>query len=113
MTPIYPLVDRTFFDGSGKDFNAVMNWFKQRERWGLQDDGLSAAQKLGPEWSGRPLALEQLGATSASGDQLSADIRNGLEQLHGSYLLIYRSDIDNSANAATLRQTSTQASGSS
>ena len=45
--------------------------------WGLQDDGLSATQSLGPQWSGVPVALEQLDATQTSGDCLCADICQG------------------------------------
>ena len=59
-TPVYPLVDRTFFDGNGPDFDALMAWFKQRANWGLQNDGLTSSETLDAEWSGPPLALEQL-----------------------------------------------------
>jgi hypothetical protein len=103
-TPVYPLVDRTFFDGSGRYFDGVMKWFRSVPNWGLQDDGLTQSQTLGPDWSGRPLALEQLVATSDSGDSLSADINNAVTVLHASYLLIYRSDIIDPANAAALAQ---------
>ena len=103
-TPVYPLVDRTVFDGNGKDYEAVMKWFRNVPHWGLQDDGLTQSQTLGPEWSGRPLALEQLDATSASGDTLRADVNNAVTVLHGSYLLLYRSDVIDPANAGALAQ---------
>ena len=76
-TPVYPLVDRTFFDGNGPDFDALMAWFKQRANWGLQNDGLTSSETLDAEWSGLPLALEQLNSTQTSGDCLCADIANG------------------------------------
>ena len=103
-TPIYPLVDRTFFDGDATDIDAVMAWFKAQPGWGLQNDGLSATQTLSSEWSGAPLALEQLNSTETSGDCLCSDISNGLDKLHGSYLLIYKSDIDNPTDAGYLSQ---------
>lgn len=101
-TPVYPLVDRTFFDGNGRYYQAVMTWFRNVPHWGLQDDGLTESQTLGPEWSGPPLALEQLEATSDSGDSLSAEVSNAVTVLHGSYLLIYRSDVIDPANAGAL-----------
>ena len=104
VTPVDALVDRTFFDGSGPYFNALMAWFKGQPNWGLQDDGLTSTQTLGTQWSGPPLALEQLNSTQTSGDCLCADIDNGLDNLHGSYLLLYRSDIDNPADAGYLSQ---------
>lgn len=104
VTPIDALVDRTFFDGSGPYFNALMAWFKGQPNWGLQDDGLTSTQTLGAQWAGPPLALEQLNSAQTSGDCLCADIANGLDNLHGSYLLLYKSDIDNPANAAYLSQ---------
>jgi hypothetical protein len=104
VTPVDALVDRTFFDGSGPYFNALMAWLKGLPNWGLQDDGLTSTQTLGAQWSGPPLALEQLNSAQTSGDCLCADIANGLDNLHGSYLLLYKSDIDNPANAAYLSQ---------
>ncbi len=104
VTPVDALVDRTFFDGSGPYFDALMAWFKDRPNWGLQDDGLSATQTLSAQWSGVPLALEQLNSTQTSGDCLCSDISNGLGNLHGSYLLLYKSDIDNPADAGYLNQ---------
>jgi hypothetical protein len=104
VTPVDALVDRTFFDGSGPYFNALMAWFKDQPNWGLQDDGLTSTQALGAQWSGPPLALEQLNSAQTSGDCLCADISNGLDNLHGSYLLLYRSDIDNPADAGYLSQ---------
>ena len=41
-TPVYPLVDETFFGGDDTDLNALMAWFKAMPNWGLQDDGLTA-----------------------------------------------------------------------
>jgi hypothetical protein len=108
-TPVYPLVDRTFFDGSGHYFNTVMSWLAAVPHWGLQDDGLSATQALGPQWAGKPLALEQLNATRVSHDRLCADIRHGLNALHGTYLLIYRSDLVAPGNAACLQRTRAKA----
>jgi hypothetical protein len=107
-TPVYPLVDRTFFDGDSTDINAVMAWFKQTANWGLQDDGLTSSQTLSSEWAGPPLALEERDPTQTTGDCLCADITNGLENLHGSYLLLYRSDIDAPANSGFLHQAATQ-----
>jgi hypothetical protein len=103
-TPIYPLVDRTFFDGNSTDIDAVMSWFKEKPNWGLQDDGLTSSQTLSSDWSGAPLALEQLDPTRTTGDCLCADISNGLNNLHGDYLLLYQSDIEDPANAASLQQ---------
>ncbi len=108
-TPIYPLVDRTFFDGNATDIDTVMAWFKAQPGWGLQNDGLSATQTLSSEWSGAPLALEQLNSTQTSGDCLCVDISNGLDDLHGNYLLIYKTDIDDPANAAYLSQAAARA----
>ncbi len=110
-TPVYSMVDRTFFDGSGVYFNRVMAWFRSLPRWGLQDDGLSSTQTLSSAWAGRPLALEQLNPTRVSHDCLCGDISNGLDTLHGSYLLLYRSDIDQPANAAYLKAAAARASG--
>jgi hypothetical protein len=104
VTPVDALVDRTFFDGSGPYFNALMEWFRGQPNWGLQDDGLTSTQTLGTLWSGPPLALEQLNSAQTSGDCLCADISNGLDNLHGSYLLLYRSDIDDPADAGYLSQ---------
>jgi hypothetical protein len=108
VTPVDALVDRTFFDGSGPYFNALMAWFRGQSNWGLQDDGLTSTQTLGAQWSGPPLALEQLNSAQTSGDCLCADISNGLDNLHGSYLLLYKSDIDNPADAAYLSQAAAQ-----
>jgi hypothetical protein len=110
VTPVDALVDRTFFDGSGSYFNALMAWFKGQPNWGLQDDGLTSTQALGAQWSGPPLALEQLNSTQTSGDCLCADISNGLDNLHGNYLLLYKSDIDDAANAAYLSEAAAKAS---
>ena len=110
VTPVDALVDRTFFDGSGSYFNALMAWFKGQPNWGLQDDGLTSTQALGTQWSGPPLALEQLNSTQTSGDCLCADISNGLDNLHGNYLLLYKSDIDDAANAAYLSEAAAKAS---
>ena len=103
-TPVYPLLDETFFGGDDSDLNALTAWFNAIPNWGLQDDGLTATKTLGPLWSGRPVALEERDQTQVSGDCLCADISNGLQNLHGTYLLLYQSDIDNPANAAYLRQ---------
>ncbi len=108
-TPVYPLVDRTFFDGNGPDFDALMAWFKQRANWGLQNDGLTSSETLDAEWSGPPLALEQLNSTQTSGDCLCADIANGLDNLHGNYLLLYKVDIDNPADVGYLNQAAAEA----
>jgi hypothetical protein len=104
QTPIFPLVDMTFFDGNVPDYDTLVSWFKAIPGWGLQYDGLSATSTLNAEWSGRPIALEQRDATRTSGDCLCSDISQGLTALHGNYLLIYQSDIDEPANAAYLRQ---------
>jgi hypothetical protein len=109
-TPVYPLVDRTFFDGNGPDFKALMAWFKTLPNWGLQDDGLSSTQRLSSAWSGVPLALEQLDPTHKSGDCLCSDIANGIKNLHGQYLLIYRSDIDNPSNVKYLESAASEVS---
>ncbi len=96
------MVDRSFFDGNGTDFNALMAWFKTVPAWRLQDNGLTATQTLSAKWSGVALALEQLTSAKNSGDCLCADISNGIDNLHGSYLLIYKTDIEDPANAAYL-----------
>jgi hypothetical protein len=101
-TRSYWMVDRTFFDGSGPYFNAVTGWFKTVQHWHLQDDGLTPTQTLGAPWSGEPLALEQLNSAQNSGICLCADISNALDDLGATFLLIYKSDIDNPANAAYL-----------
>jgi hypothetical protein len=103
-TPIYPLVDMTFFDGNTSLYESLLSWFRAEPNWGLQYDGLTSTQKLSSQWTGRPLALEQRYATATSHDCLCDDISNGLNNLHGNYLLIYRSDIVAPANAAYLRQ---------
>jgi hypothetical protein len=103
-TPVYPLVDETFFGSDQADLTSLMDWFRSVPNWGLQDDGLTSTVTLGPLWSGRPIALEERDQTQISGDCLCADISNGLLNLLGTYLLLYQSDIDNPANAAYLRQ---------
>jgi hypothetical protein len=103
-TPIFPLVDMTFFDGSTSSYESLMSWFRAVPNWGLQYDGLTSTQKLSSQWTGRPVALEQRYATATSHDCLCGDISNGLTNLHGNYLLIYRSDILAPANAGYLRQ---------
>jgi hypothetical protein len=108
-TAIFPLVDMTFFDGSISEYNALLSWFKAIPNWGLQYDGLTSTQQLGPAWSGRPIALEQRNPTRTSGDCLCADISNGLDNLHGNYLLIYQSDIDDPANEGYLNQAAAEA----
>jgi hypothetical protein len=45
-----------------------------------------------------------------SGDCLCSDISNGLDNLHGNYLLIYQSDINDPANSAYLNQAAREAS---
>jgi hypothetical protein len=100
-TRSYWMVDRTFFDGSGTYFNAVMAWFKTVPHWHLQNNGLTSTQTLSAQWSG-PLALEQLTSTENSGDCLCADISNGLDNLDATFLMIYKTDVDNPANAAYL-----------
>ncbi len=109
QTPVFPLVDMTFFDGNEADYDALVSWFKAIPGWGLQYDGLTSTSALNAEWSGRPISLEQRNPTSTSGDCLCSDIAQGLERLHGNYLLIYRSDIDEPANSAYLRQTASEA----
>jgi hypothetical protein len=108
-TPIFPLVDMTFFDGSTSSYQSLLTWLRAVPNWGLQYDGLTSTQKLSSQWPGRPLALEQRDATATSHDCLCDDISNGLANLHGNYLLIYRSDIDAPHNAATLAQTAAAA----
>jgi hypothetical protein len=103
-THSYWMVDRSFFDGNGPDFDTLMAWFKSVPNWRLQNNGLTATQTLSSEWSGVTLALEQLTSAKNSGDCLCADISNGIDNLHGNYLLIYKTDIDNPANAAYLAQ---------
>jgi hypothetical protein len=103
-TAIFPLVDMTFFDGNTADYNDLMAWFRAIPNWGLQYDGLTSSQALNSEWVGRPLALEQRNPTRTSHDCLCADISNGLGRLHGNYLLIYKTDIDDSANAGYLNE---------
>ncbi len=103
-THSYWMVDKSFFDGNGPDFDALMAWFKTVPSWRLQNNGLTATQTLSSKWSGVTLALEQLTSAKNSGDCLCDDISNGLNNLHGSYLLIYKTDIENPANAAYLAQ---------
>jgi hypothetical protein len=108
-TPIFPLVDMTFFDGNKVDYDTLVAWFTTIPNWGLQYDGLSSTQELDSEWSGHLVALEQRNPTATSGDCLCGDIANGLEHLHGSYLLIYKSDIEDPANAGYLNQAAAMA----
>lgn len=108
-TAIFPLVDMTYFDGSISQYNALMTWFRAVPNWGLQYDGLTSSQDLSSEWSGRPLALEQRYPTRISHDCLCSDISNGLDNLHGNYLLIYKTDIDDPDNEAYLNQAATEA----
>ena len=102
--PVYALVDRTFFDGSGTDFERVLSWVTSRRGWGLQDDGLTATQTLEPAWSTVPLALEQLEPTSTSGDCLCQDVANAVTRLRGQYLIVYKSDVEDPANATALAE---------
>ena len=104
-TAIFPLVDMTFFDGNDADYVTLMSFFRAIPNWGLQYDGLTSSQTLSSQWTGRAVALEQRYATRTSHDCLCGDISNGLENLHGNYLLIYQSDIDDPENATYLRQT--------
>ena len=110
VTPVYALPDSTFFDGNATDINTLMAWFRSLPNWGLQNDGLSATQTLSSDWAGGPLALEQSTSTENSGDCLCDDIENGLNNLHGNYLLIYKTDIDNPDNFAYLAQAADEAS---
>jgi hypothetical protein len=103
-TRIFPLVDMTFFDGNTSLYQSLLSWIRAEPNWGLQYDGLTSTQKLSSQWTGRPVALEQRYATATSHDCLCDDISNGLTNLHGNYLLIYRSDIVAPTNGATLRQ---------
>jgi hypothetical protein len=112
-TAVYPLIDRTFFDGDSSDIDSVMAWLRSVPGWGLQNDGLTATQTLSSDWSGAPLALEQLSSARSSGSCVCADMDNGLDKLHGSYLLIYQSDIDNPANAPYLSAIAARATASS
>ena len=101
---VYPLVDRTVFDGNGKDYEAVMKWFRNVPHWGLQDDGLTQSQTLGPEWSGRPLALEQLDATSVVRRHPESRRQQRRHRSARLYLFLYRSDVIDPANAGALAQ---------
>jgi hypothetical protein len=101
-THFYWMVDRSFFDGSGTYFNAVMSYIKTAPAWRLQNNGLTPTSTLGSQWSGRTLALEQLTSAENAGVCLCADISNGLDNLHATYLLLYKTDIKNPANAAYL-----------
>jgi len=101
-THFYWMVDRSFFDGSGTYFDAVMSYIKTEPAWRLQNNGLTPTSTLGSEWSGTSLALEQLTSAKNAGVCLCADISNGLDNLHANYLLIYKTDIENPANAAYL-----------
>ena len=77
--------------------------------WGLQYDGLTPSQSLSSAWTGRPVALEQRNPTRISGDCLCIDISNGLDNLDGNYLLIYKADIDDPGNVGYLRQAAVEA----
>ena len=101
-TRSYWMVDRTFFDGSGTYFNAVVAWFKTVPHWHLQDNGLTPTQTLGTQWSGEPLSLEQLTSAESAGLCLNGYITNALDNLDATFLLIYQTDIDNPANAGYL-----------
>ena len=101
-THLYWMVDRSFFDGSGTYFNAVMSYVKTVPAWRLQNNGLTPTSTLGAKWSGTTLALEQLTSAVDAGVCLCADIANGIDNLHGNYLLLYKTDIENPANAAYL-----------
>lgn len=101
-TRSYWMVDRTFFDGSGPYFNTVMAWFKTVSHWHLQNNGLAPTQTLGAQWSGQPLALEQLSSAANAGVCLCGDISNGLSNLDATFLLLYKTDIKNPANASYL-----------
>jgi hypothetical protein len=101
-TRSYWMVDRTFFDGNGTYFNAVMAWFKTVSHWHLENNGLTPTQTLSAQWSGEPLALEQATSAQSAGVCLCADISNGLDNLDATFLLIYKTDIKNPANATYL-----------
>jgi hypothetical protein len=114
-TPVYALLTSTFLQSGGvnwTDYQALATWYTTAPAWGLQNDALSATSSL-PDpgaWAGASgLVLEQAQSTTVSGDSLAADAANALSQ-HAGYLLIYRSDIDNPANSATLAQLASSSS---
>lgn len=107
-TPVSVLLTSSFLGGDWPDYEALAAWYADASPpWPMQNDALSATSTL-PDpaaWARAPqLLLEQAQPTSRSGDTLAADIDNALAQ-HATFVLVYRSDIDDAANAAVLAST--------
>jgi len=104
-TPVDALLTSTFLGGNWTDYQLLPSWYGSTSpAWGLQNDALSATSTL-PDptaWArASNLVLEQAQPTRVSGDSLLADGTNGVKQ-HAEYVLIYRTDIDESSNSSAL-----------
>jgi hypothetical protein len=106
-TQVYALLTTSFLDNSWPEYQTLAAWYAAASpAWGLQNDALSATSTLPkvPAWSEtKGLVLEQAQSTAHSGDTLVQDANNALA-LHANYLLIYKTDVQNPANATELAQ---------
>ena len=104
-TPVCALLTSSFLGGDWPDYQVLAAWYTDATpAWNLQNDALSATSTLSDPaaWAkASALVLEQAQPASRSGDSLAADGANALA-LHAEYVLVYRSDIDNPANASAL-----------
>jgi len=104
LTPVVPLVDSSFLGPNRQqDYTTLTSWFVTNG-FPMQYDGLTAKSKLpNASWGQTTAIMEQRNPTSTSGDTLAGDCANATGPNDSKVILIYRSDIDNPANALALR----------
>ncbi|HTX01769.1 MAG TPA: beta-galactosidase [Acidimicrobiales bacterium] len=99
-TAVVPLVDSSFLGGDRRrDYTELVRWYA-RNGFPMQYDGLTEESTLpGRAWATVTTISEQRDPTSMSGDRLAGDCRAARHALHSRWLLVYRSDLVDPANA--------------
>jgi hypothetical protein len=104
-TPLALMPDASFI-GKTRGFREarVISYAIQRHLW-LQDNGLIAnpSRILSADWHKVPIIAEQRYSTRRSGDTLQQDLQAALRE-RATYIMIFASDIKNSANQSVLQQ---------
>ena len=103
-TPLVLMPDATFIGKThGFGESLVLDYAVSHNLW-LQDNGLVANRTFTTnQWSQVPLISEQRDPTTKSGDTLLDDMTAALN-LGATYIMVFASDIDTSANQPVLQQ---------
>ena len=101
-TPLAVSIDKCFIDGNaGLNSDSMVSWLTS-VGVAPQDDGLRQTTVYSSAWSG-PHISEQFLSTSSTGDTLAGDFQAAMTG-NPTYILIYGSDIENTANQSVLAQ---------